>query len=141
MKFDWSEYFILAKNLAGKTTPTLPTEEAKLRSSMSRAYYAVHRTAHNFLRDIEKDSNLPASGEAHTYIITKFRASSIIGRKDIGNRLNRLKINRSRADYYDEISGLSSTCDASILDASKAIASLHSLRQPPPASPTTETKK
>ena len=52
MKFDWEEYFNLAKELAGTT------EEAKLRSAVSRAYYSAFCLARNYLRDIQQDPRL-----------------------------------------------------------------------------------
>lgn len=52
MNFDWEEYFNLAKELAGTT------EEAKLRSAVSRAYYSAFCLARNYLRDIQQDPRL-----------------------------------------------------------------------------------
>ena len=40
MTFDWSEYLKLAQELAGQTVSPA-NEEAKLRSSVSRAYYPL----------------------------------------------------------------------------------------------------
>jgi hypothetical protein len=40
MSFDWSEYFSLAQELVGQ--PATPAgQEARLRSALSRAYYAA----------------------------------------------------------------------------------------------------
>jgi len=63
MTFDWSEYLKLAQELAGQTVSPA-NEEAKLRSSVSRAYYAAFCKARNYLRDIEGCS-IPSTPEAH----------------------------------------------------------------------------
>jgi uncharacterized protein (UPF0332 family) len=51
MMFDWSDYLDLANELAGDIA-SQTTEEAKLRSSVSRAYYAAFCKARNYLRSI-----------------------------------------------------------------------------------------
>ena len=66
MTFDWSEYLKLAQELAGQTVSPA-NEEAKLRSSVSRAYYAAFCKARNYLRDIEGHS-IPSTPEAHRYV-------------------------------------------------------------------------
>lgn len=60
MKFDWLEYYDLAKELAdinsnnsgdSAKNPKSQISEAKLRSSIGRAYYAAFCIARNYLRD------------------------------------------------------------------------------------------
>ncbi len=48
MSFNWSEYLNLAQELAGRSTEP-PNQEARLRSSISRAYYAAFCKARNYL--------------------------------------------------------------------------------------------
>ena len=48
MSFVWSDYLDLAKELLGSAVGS-PIEEAKLRSAISRAYYAVFNEARNYL--------------------------------------------------------------------------------------------
>ncbi|MDF0552110.1 hypothetical protein [Kamptonema sp. UHCC 0994] len=50
MKFNWSEYLALAQQLAGKSQISA-TQESRLRSAISRAYYAAFIQARNYLRD------------------------------------------------------------------------------------------
>lgn len=49
MTFNWSEYLDLARELTGKDT-TPASQSAKLRSAISRSYYAAFIQARNFLR-------------------------------------------------------------------------------------------
>lgn len=58
MKFDWSEYFNLAQELAAISSDNFASNEAKLRFAVSRAYYSVFCLSRNYLRDVEKDPRL-----------------------------------------------------------------------------------
>lgn len=49
MSFDWSGYLDVAKELASVAL-TSANKEAKLRSAISRAYYAAFILARNYLR-------------------------------------------------------------------------------------------
>ena len=106
INFDWSEYLDLAQELAGQTA-TPASKEAKLRSSISRAYYAAFCKARNHLRDVEGHS-IPPTGEAHRYVIDTFRDSIDRRRRQVGINLDRLRINRNHVDYNDYVNGLSS---------------------------------
>ena len=55
MSFNWSEYLGLAQQLAGKAQISA-TRESRLRSAISRAYYAAFILARNYLRDEESTS-------------------------------------------------------------------------------------
>ena len=99
MKFDWSEYFNLAKELAETS------EEAELRSAVSRAYYSAFCLARNYLRDIPQDPRLSRNQtydiNAHQYVAEKFiynqsKSQTMI---EIGKDLNRLRKMRNKADY------------------------------------------
>ena len=106
MNFDWSEYLNLAQELAGQTgSPAI--NEAKLRSSVSRAYYAVFCKARNYLRDVDGDTSIPKTGKAHRYVISKFKNSMDRRRRQIGVNLDRLRTDRRKVDYDDFVTGLS----------------------------------
>ncbi|MFL5800989.1 MAG: hypothetical protein ACJ8CR_04530 [Roseiflexaceae bacterium] len=53
MSFQWSRYLDLARELAGKLV-TVEGQEAKLRSSISRAYYAVFHKAKEHLLTVDR---------------------------------------------------------------------------------------
>jgi len=50
MAFDWSEYLALARHLQGQESSRF-SQEAALRCSISRAYYAAFCHARNYARD------------------------------------------------------------------------------------------
>ena len=70
MKFDWLEYFNLAKELAETS------KEAELRSAVSRAYYSAFCLARNYLRDIQQDPRLSRNKtydiNDHQYVAEEF---------------------------------------------------------------------
>lgn len=131
MSFDWSDYLILAKELAGlETSPA--SNEAKLRSAISRAYYATFCLARDHLRDKEKRL-IPYDEPSHKYVIDTLRNSSIKERKVIGLELNRLKIDRNKADYNNEFSDLDSKVRVVLALAKQVEEKLKSLEVKPDA--------
>lgn len=104
MSFDWREYFALAQELSGQAGVTSAGTEARLRSALSRAYYAAFCQARNHLRDREGE-RLPEA-QVHTYVRDRFRDSADAARQQIGHHLNRLRIDRNKADYNDMVPGL-----------------------------------
>jgi len=124
LRFDWSEYLNLAKELAPRPV-SQATQEAKLRCAISRAYYANYCKARNHLRDKEGQS-IPAQ-DAHKYVVESFLNSTDRQRKDLGKDLNRLRIDRIKADYYDEFKGVASQTEVVLLLAEKVLSNLDSL--------------
>ncbi len=100
MSFYWSEYFDLANELLNEGKgDTL--NEAKLRSAISRAYYAVYNTADKYadakgIRSFQEK----ISGSRHRDLIKKFKNSNAKGHKQLGVDLNRLLNQRIDADYH-----------------------------------------
>jgi hypothetical protein len=72
MNFDWSQYLTLAQELAGYSV-TAHTE-AKLRSSVSRAYYAAFCKARDYVRN-ELGYPIPITGKAHNVVIDTLKTS------------------------------------------------------------------
>jgi len=128
MKFDWEEYFNLAKELAGTT------EEAKLRSAVSRAYYSAFCLARNYLRDIEQDPKLSHNQtdiNVHKYVADEFihhksKSKTMI---EIGKDLNRLRPRRNKADYEDIIFNLPKEVITALMLAENIISALRKLPQ------------
>jgi uncharacterized protein (UPF0332 family) len=129
MKFDWEEYFNLAKELAGTT------EEAKLRSAVSRAYYSAFCLARNYLRDIEQDPTLSRNKtydiNVHKYVADEFihHKSKSKTMREIGNDLNRLRPRRNNADYEDTMFNLPTQATTALKLADNIIALLSKLPQ------------
>jgi len=106
----------LAKNLAQPGE----NDEAKLRSSISRAYYAAFCIARNHLRE-EEHRPIPIEN-VHSYVISQLHG---LGKGNDGRKLalelRRLRDHRNRADYDDEISGLSSMSQDALIMAERLI--------------------
>jgi uncharacterized protein (UPF0332 family) len=105
MSFNWSDLLVLATELGNRGT-----NEADLRSSINRAYFASHCIARKYLRDDENDINLnykvyfkELRVGYHTYVINTFLESNDSNKQDIGRDLERLFDNRKKADYKDLI--------------------------------------
>lgn len=136
MKFNWSEYLDLAKELAGIKNINV-SDEAKFRSSISRAYYASYCKLYSYLRDVERDNSLPKGEDAHMghkYVRDKFLENEEEVHIQIGQNLSRLLTDRIKADYYDNIfiassiSSLSSLAQLDLLYAADIISKLATLR-------------
>ena len=125
MTFDWSEYLQLARELAGQAVSPAK-EEAKLRSSVSRAYYVAFCKARNYLRDVEGHL-IPLGPESHLYVRDEFETSPDKLRRKIGDGLDRLRIRRSRVDYDDSVAGLSSLVEISLRAAQDVISTISTL--------------
>lgn len=97
MSFDWPDYLTLAQALSGDNTAA-PSEEARLRAALSRAYYAVYGTARAVAR---AQGYVPqrAIETSHQGLIRYFKESPDRVRKSIGANLERMQKNRERADY------------------------------------------
>lgn len=124
MKFNWSEYLILARQLAEKETNPA-SEEAKLRAAASRAYYAAFIKARNFLRD--RSGLVIPRKNTHRYVIQQFKSSPNQARKKVGRRLERLRDYRLLADYQDTVSEFPDKTEEALTLARRIIAGLDSL--------------
>ena len=127
MTFHWPEYVKLAKDLAGVDTD-LPSQEAKLRSAISRAYYGVHCAARNYLNNYELNVPIAATGTAHRAVKDLFQDSHEAPRRQIGVDIRRLLDWRNKVDYRDTLDfNLDRTATAAVGMASKIIFKLEQL--------------
>ena len=122
MSFDWSEYLNLAQELAGQTVSPAG-QEARLRAAVSRAYYAVFCKSRNYLRD---EGRQVPSRDVHRYVRDEFKRSADRLRKQIGYDLDRLRSDRNKADYNDNVVNLDKMVSADLALANKII---HTLAQ------------
>ena len=125
MSFNWWEYLNLAQELAGQTT-TPAGQEAKQRAALSRAYYAAFCQARNYLRDKEGHS-LPTGSRVHAYVRDQFKNSFDQTQNQIGHDLNRLRIDRNKADYDDSVLGLSIITTRNMVYAERVLLALDKL--------------
>jgi uncharacterized protein (UPF0332 family) len=124
MSFNWSEYLTLAQQLAGKAHISA-SQESRLRSAISRAYYAAFIQARNYLQ--EQDGMTIPLLESHKFVINQFKNSSDPVRQLIGNNLKRLRDNRNKADYHNTFALLPLVTRQTLRLAAKVIADLQSL--------------
>ena len=92
MPFDWREFHNLAINLSKNS------DEASLRSSVSRAYYAAFHLARDFAKNCL--SFQPTyKGPDHDGVVNHMKNHNDKAVRAIGINLDRLKDNRRIADY------------------------------------------
>jgi hypothetical protein len=101
MNFDWTEYLNLAEVIY-EQRKSLAQEEACMRTAISRGYYAAYGAACNFV-ETRKELELDHSGDNHGEVSTHFNRSPIKERKEIGTWLVRLRANRNKADYRNDM--------------------------------------
>jgi len=126
MSFDWSDLLALAEALVRDPNSPGP-EEASLRSAISRAYYAAFCSARNFAR--AKDGLVVSKGpRAHGQVIGHFKATRDRSRRKIGTDLDRLRVNRNKADYDDVlVRKPTSLAQSSVAMAQNVLNTLNSL--------------
>lgn len=92
--FDWAEYLPFAQELATRT------DEAALRSAISRAYYFVYHLA--LKRVIENNSFMKLDeGGMHAQVWAVFSGNPDPDCQRLGELGNRLRDKRVRADYKE----------------------------------------
>jgi uncharacterized protein (UPF0332 family) len=105
--FCWKHYLDLAVDLAKNKT-----DEAKLRASISRAYYAAFCNARNYMFDHDRNE-FPKNigiGE-HQYLVQYYKGAAeeskpddLDGtRFDLGEDLDNMRKMRKRVDYNDHV--------------------------------------
>ena len=92
MPFDWSKFLDLARRLSAETT-----DEASLRSAVSRAYYAAFNTAADRMRQDGK--TVPEDGTAHVEVWRYYSGANDQFSRKIGSDGSRLKTRRRDSDY------------------------------------------
>jgi len=122
-RFDWSEYLKLAGELAKRT------DEASLRSAISRAYYYVYHLA--LKRVLENGFTLVVGG-MHSQLWRVFSENPDPGCRKLGMIAGRLKIRRERADYEPVFSRVDEEIPGTLADAQDFAALLGQL---PPRHP------
>lgn len=126
MSFDWFDYLELSKELESSAQGSA-LEEAKLRSAISRAYYALFCSAKNYLSANRPYLTIPRTGMAHDFVKDAFLNDNSPDMIAVGVTLNRLKINRHLADYENQFRGLVQTARISMQMADSAKLKLDSL--------------
>jgi uncharacterized protein (UPF0332 family) len=121
--FNWREYLTLAIELEEGT------DEAKLRSSISRAYYAAYCSARNYMEGPCKRT-LKRGIPAHQCVIEYFNGNrddkANCRRLQIAQNLIRMREERRMADYDNNVHFLKKLHDSAqiVLDQSEEVIAL-----------------
>ena len=97
MPFDWPEYLTLADELSRRT------EEACLRTAISRTYYYVYHLARQRL--IENDFIIIRGGDTHKQVWEKFQGDADNRCKKLNDLAKILHDKRKQADYDNPYGG------------------------------------
>ncbi len=100
MNFDWRSYLLLADELLKHQNPAI-SQEAYLRSAISRAYYSVFCIARNFLI---RNSVIIPRVDTHKFVRERYLNSRHKLEREIGKGLRNLWRHRKDADYEDKAS-------------------------------------
>jgi len=131
MSFDWCEYLTLAKELGGRSDEAA-SSEARLRSAVSRAYFAAYCSARNYLCDAD-GYQPPVTWEAQKQVIETLKGSAHSKQRVwIGEKLVRLKNRRNTADYDDKVPGIVNMSQYSLRVSGEVIALVDTLRKSSP---------
>lgn len=126
--FDWSHYFKIAKELASRS------DEAAIRSAMSRAYYYIYHLA---LERAQSNGFAAVPGESsHKQLWRIYSASSEPSCQQLAQIADRLKEKRERADYRSTYARIADDIPDMLADAQDFATRLQQLHQrhPNPAS-------
>jgi uncharacterized protein (UPF0332 family) len=93
--FDWPNYLNLSRTLNEST------DEASLRASVSKAYYAVFNMSRNKLIELDTSYVENKYGDSHRDIINKFKNNDKQVAKSLAVHLNKLKQKRVNSDYKE----------------------------------------
>jgi len=119
LAFDWKEYLVQAHFLAG-SRDYLFSEEAALRSAVSRAYYAVFCYSRNYARD--QQGFVPReTGADHKLVREHFQRR---GQTSIAIDLDQLLQWRNQCDYDDVVGNLDRLTTNALENAQGVIDSL-----------------
>lgn len=123
--FTWYHYFDLAQQLFNDSNNNLDLSEALLRSAISRAYFAIHCLARNYLI---KERNLTPPNkkkDMHSWVIKQIKNEPETRKVHV--QLRRLRDDRNRADYEDVVRRLKTVANGALIGARKAIEILDEL--------------
>jgi uncharacterized protein (UPF0332 family) len=122
MSFDWLHYLDLAQDLYTQATSS-PYQDANLRCAISRAYYATFHKARLRLYDKWGISVLQ-DVTAHGEVRREFRRKK---QWQIAATLDRMRIDRNKADYNDSVANLTFMAQENLKRANQVISDLRKL--------------
>lgn len=127
MTFDWKNYYRIAQHFFVIRNSLNSLEEACSRSIISRAYYSIYHLGLELYIQERPTENIGTGIGSHLEVINYFRNSGNRTRKRIGNRMDKLRDNRNKADYFNNVPGIEKLSDVSLKIAGNVISDLDSL--------------
>ncbi|HHO75283.1 MAG TPA: hypothetical protein ENN05_02505 [Deltaproteobacteria bacterium] len=124
LDFDWEHYLTLAYHLH-QDCSLKGCDEAKWRCSISRAYYAVFGKAKCHL--VYKENQILPKIDVHSWVIKGYSQNRSREKRKIGKNLERLRINRTMADYEEYTEVTFSMAQTSIILAKATMRTLKEL--------------
>jgi uncharacterized protein (UPF0332 family) len=128
MAFDWHSYLALAKTLAAATT-----DEASLRSAVSRSYYSAFNLAKMRAEANGYRNKFDAVGSSHDLLWELYSRNNHAGCLRLSILGPRMKRRRVKADYRDHFNQLPEELKDAIEDADECVTILSSLPKEFPA--------
>ncbi len=119
--FDWTDLFELAKELAQRE------DEASLRCSVSRSYYAVFNIAREVLADLDPDYRAMRSKDSHKQVWDRMRALPQRQARTAERSGRSLLGKRKTADYVPHAGDWTKLTQQSLEEAKRAISALKDL--------------
>ena len=117
MVFDWRDYFRLASEICPDGVLLDPLCQAKIRSAISRFYYAAYMFAREHLE--AEGFTIRREDNQHVVVWNQYRHSNDRWKSKIGHKGFVLKDKRVTADYCSDV-----TCNMDDLEESRQWASL-----------------
>lgn len=96
--FDWASFLTVSRDLVAP-----PPTPARLRSGISRAYYAAYNKALGFLKT--QGGAVPPKLGRHQNLWKQYKRNPDAKRKSVGNLGGALLTDRLSADYDDQFAG------------------------------------
>lgn len=116
MTFDWSDYLDLASKLASQTELV----EAGQRSAISRAYYSLFCVARKKV-EARQGKQFQHKKNVHGLVKQHLEESHSIQERELAAGLDRLREDRNKADYDDEIARLKDLVAMRLEEASRLL--------------------
>jgi hypothetical protein len=122
MTFDWKQYLALAKTLSAATT-----DEASLRSAVSRSYYCAFNLAMSRAKANSYRTPDDGSGSSHDHLWELYGRNNNTNCTKLAAIGQRMKRRRVKADYRTHFDKLADEVKDAIADAEECVAIISGL--------------
>lgn len=126
MNFNWFDFMSLGESLLESGREEDPINESKIRTAISRIYYAVFGTSRKHYTD-EYHVRFSYDETDHKTLVLEMESRKGSG---VSNNLNRLRRTRNQADYNEVLHGDIINTAEMHLSRARHVLSKHSLLPP-----------